>query len=427
MNEIAIKINSLSKSYRIGKKQERYTTFRDAVSDFFVAPFRKAGKLLRGQATGAAELDKVIWALKDVSMEVRQGEVLGIIGRNGAGKTTLLKVLSRITEPTEGYADIYGRVGALLEVGTGFHAELTGRENVFLNGAILGMKRDEINRKFDDIVEFAEIEQFIDTPVKHYSSGMYVRLAFAVAAHLNPDTLLIDEVLAVGDAGFQKKCIASINHSTGEGKTALIVSHNMGLVRSLCSRVLLLENGSISCEGSPDQVISAYHNTLLSTEIGYKADSERSNREIYFSEAYIRNRLGDAVSEIPCGEGLRIEMKLSSKSGNRIDRPWVGVLIYSSFGNLVSHLANREAGFELNPLGNESTVVCDIETLNLTPGEYYISFGISDINIKNIDKVEKALSFTITPADIFGSGMLPSQRDGQVIYHSHWWVENSKS
>ena len=227
MSDIVIRVDSLSKQYRIGGKQEGYRTLRDTLTETFVSPFRRARKLLRGHAYGAAELDEIIWALRDISFEVKRGEVVGIIGRNGAGKTTLLKILSRITEPTEGYAEIHGRVGSLLEVGTGFHPELTGRENIYLNGAILGMKKAEIERKFDEIVDFAEIEKFIDTPVKHYSSGMYVRLAFAVAAHMEPEILLVDEVLAVGDAAFQKKCLGKMGEVAEGGRTVLFVSHNM--------------------------------------------------------------------------------------------------------------------------------------------------------------------------------------------------------
>ncbi|MEZ4715781.1 MAG: ABC transporter ATP-binding protein [Caldilineaceae bacterium] len=217
MSNIAIRVENLGKEYRIGATQARYRTIRETVMDAARAPFERAGKLLRGEATGAANLDETIWALKDVSFEVKHGEVVGIIGRNGAGKSTLLKILSRITEPTTGYVDLYGRVGSLLEVGTGFHPELTGRENIFLNGAILGMSRNDINRKFDEIVDFAEVERFIDTPVKHYSSGMYLRLAFAVAAHLEPEILLVDEVLAVGDAAFQKKCFRKMGDVAQKG------------------------------------------------------------------------------------------------------------------------------------------------------------------------------------------------------------------
>jgi len=219
---------------------------------------RRARRLFRGQPYGAADMNETIWALKDVSFEIKCGEVVGIIGSNGAGKTTLLKILSRITEPTEGCAEIHGRVGSLLEVGTGFHPELTGRENIYLNGAILGMRKAEIEQRFDQIVDFAEIEKFIDTPVKHYSSGMYVRLAFAVAAHLEPEILLVDEVLAVGDAAFQKKCLGRMDSIAKEGKTVLFVSHNMMAVQKLCNRGIWLSEGKIMDEGQAEQVVSSY-------------------------------------------------------------------------------------------------------------------------------------------------------------------------
>lgn len=258
MSDVAIRVEGLSKQYRIGARQERYRALRDSITDAMIAPFRRAASLLRGQATGAAELNETIWALQDVSFEVKQGEVIGVIGRNGAGKSTLLKILSRITEPTRGHAEIYGRVGSLLEVGTGFHPELTGRENIFLNGAILGMRRREIERKFDEIVAFAEIEKFIDTPVKHYSSGMYVRLAFAVAAHLEPEILIIDEVLAVGDANFQRKCLGKMGDVARSGRTVLFVSHNMGAVSAICKRSLLLQDGKLRKDGFTKAVLPDY-------------------------------------------------------------------------------------------------------------------------------------------------------------------------
>ena len=252
MSDVAIRVENLSKLYTLGKR-ERYRTLRDTLTDALAAPFRR----LRNGASPETEAE-TLWALKDVSFEVKHGEVLGVIGRNGAGKSTLLKILSRITEPTGGRAEIHGRVGSLLEVGTGFHPELTGRENIFLNGAILGMKKAEILRKFDEIVAFAEVEKFIDTPVKHYSSGMYVRLAFAVAAHLEPEILIVDEVLAVGDAEFQKKCLGKMGDVAAEGRTVLFVSHNMGAVTSLCTRVVCLANGTVIGNGEPRQVIQEY-------------------------------------------------------------------------------------------------------------------------------------------------------------------------
>jgi lipopolysaccharide transport system ATP-binding protein len=263
MSDIAIRVEGLSKQYRIGGKQERYKTLRDTLADAISAPFHRASRILRGHATGAAELDETIWALQNVSFDIKRGEVVGFIGRNGAGKSTLLKILSRITEPTEGFAEIHGRVGSLIEVGTGFHQELTGRENIYLNGAILGMKRAEIERKFDEIVAFAEVEKFIDTPVKHFSSGMYLRLAFAVAAHLEPEILLVDEVLAVGDAAFQKKCLGKMQDVSREGRTVLFVSHNMSAIAKLCSRAMLIDQGHLITAGLSADVVSHYFFALL--------------------------------------------------------------------------------------------------------------------------------------------------------------------
>jgi lipopolysaccharide transport system ATP-binding protein len=270
MNDITVRVEGISKEYQIGRKQEKYRTLRDTLADAFVSPVRRAGRLLRGEATGAAELDETIWALKDVSFDVKRGEVVGLIGRNGAGKSTLLKILSRITEPTEGFADIYGRVGSLLEVGTGFHQELTGRENVYLNGAILGMRRVEVDRRFDEIVAFSEVEKFVDTPVKHYSSGMYLRLAFAVAAHLEPEILLVDEVLAVGDVRFRKKCLNKMEDVGQQGRTVLFVSHNMAAISRLCERTILLDEGRVLQDGPSHQVIRTY----LSSDEGTMASRE---------------------------------------------------------------------------------------------------------------------------------------------------------
>jgi lipopolysaccharide transport system ATP-binding protein len=273
MSDFAIKVEGLSKRYKIGKLQRRHDTLRDRIAD---ARVFNLFKRRNGNHNSQSELsssnsqseirnsqsEDIIWALKDVSFEVKPGEVVGIIGRNGAGKSTLLKILSRITDPTEGFADIHGRVGSLLEVGTGFHPELTGRENIYLNGAILGMKRTEIISKFDEIVSFAELEKFVDMPVKRYSSGMYLRLAFAVAAHLEPETLMVDEVLAVGDAAFQKKCLGKLEDVSKEGRTVLFVSHNLAAVAKLCQRGIVLDHGSLLKDGSASEAIFNYTQLL---------------------------------------------------------------------------------------------------------------------------------------------------------------------
>ena len=264
MNSSAIQVQNLSKQYHIGSAEKRYARLGDQLVYALKSPLRRAKRLLQPQTV--ADTEATIWALEDISFQVQPGEVVGIIGRNGAGKSTLLKVLSQITDPTSGSATIYGRVGSLLEVGTGFHPELTGRENTYLNGAILGMKKVEIDRKFDEIVAFAEIEKFLDTPVKHYSSGMYVRLAFAVAAHLEPEILLVDEVLAVGDVAFQRKCLGKMSSVAGEGRTILFVSHNMGIMQKLCHRGLLLQNGSLVADTSMAEAGDIYLRTLEAAE-----------------------------------------------------------------------------------------------------------------------------------------------------------------
>lgn len=255
-----IKVDALSKQYRLGTQKEPYSTLRESIAGTFRLPFEFFRR------NGHSERN-AIWALKDVTFDVKPGEIVGLIGKNGAGKSTLLKILSRITEPTEGYAEVFGRVGSLLEVGTGFHPELTGRENIFLNGAILGMQRSDIRRRFDEIVAFAELEKFIDTPVKYFSSGMYVRLAFAVAAHLEPAILIIDEVLAVGDANFQRKCLGKMSDTVREGRTVLFVSHQLNQIRRLCSKAIWIDHGRISKSGSTEAVVAAYESSMSSSAI----------------------------------------------------------------------------------------------------------------------------------------------------------------
>jgi len=306
MSETVIKVQSLSKQYRIGTREAGYRTFRETLADAAKAPFRRLSSLLSAPRSVLSPAGDTIWALKDVSFEVKQGEVVGIIGRNGAGKSTLLKILSEITEPTEGRVELRGRVGSLLEVGTGFHPELSGHENVYLYGAILGMDRYEVTRKFDEIVAFAELEKFIDTPVKRYSSGMYMRLAFAVAAHLEPEILLVDEVLAVGDIGFQKKCLGKMGDVAGAGRTVLFVSHNMIAVRNLCGRAIWLTDGKIRQSGPTSRVTETYLRESL------RADS-------YEDVPALINRL----PEDPAFCLRSVEVRQSGKPGNVVinDKP----------------------------------------------------------------------------------------------------------
>ena len=313
MSEVVIRIENIGKQYRIGGQQNEFRTLRDSLTDALVSPFRRAKKMLRGQPAGATDMAETIWALKGVSLEIKRGEVVGIIGRNGAGKTTLLKILSRITEPTEGFAEIHGRVGSLLEVGTGFHPELTGRENIYLNGAILGMRKAEIVSKFDAIVEFAEIAKFIDTPVKHYSSGMYVRLAFAVAAHLEPEILLVDEVLAVGDAAFQRKCLGKMADVAREGRTVLFVSHNMIAVQRLCSRGLWLNDGTIDEDGQVASVVASYMKTsssnLIRERVWSEMDEAPGNNAIRLHRVCIRPEKGYPSDLITLTTAVLVEIE----------------------------------------------------------------------------------------------------------------------
>ena len=314
MGDIALRVEALGKQYYIGSgRQKAHTTLRDTLTEVIGSSLRRAGKFLSGRDIRAADRGETIWALKDVSFEINRGEVVGIIGYNGAGKSTLLKILSRITEPTEGYADIYGRVGSLLEVGTGFHPELTGRENIYLNGAILGMKRVEIQRKFDEIVAFAELEKFIDTPVKHYSSGMYMRLAFAVAAHLEPEVLLVDEVLAVGDVGQQ-------------GRTVLFVSHNMSAINRLCSRAILLDGGRVLQDGPSHRVV----NTYLSSEVGTMAVREWPDPAKAPSGAVVRLRCvrvrtegGQTTDVVDIRQPVGIDMEYDVLQSGYVLMPYV--------------------------------------------------------------------------------------------------------
>ncbi|HEX3036793.1 MAG TPA: ABC transporter ATP-binding protein [Thermodesulfobacteriota bacterium] len=381
MGDIAIRVEGLSKQYHIGAKQERYKTLRDTLADAFVSPFRRARKLLSGQATGASELHEIIWALKDVSFEVKRGEVVGIIGRNGAGKSTLLKVLSRITEPTAGYADIYGRVGSLLEVGTGFHQELTGRENIYLNGAILGMKRMEIDRKFDEIIDFAEVEKFIDTPVKHYSSGMYLRLAFAVAAHLEPEILVVDEVLAVGDVAFQKKCLGKMGDVAKEGRTILFVSHNMAAIRQLCQTGMLLDSGLMVFSGPVIECVNKYL-VNRSDQLGsILAHISNINPAVKIDSITINGSPFDQL-ELPTNSRL-----LKIEIIGRISQPMrleVEARIYDLYEIPLAFFSpGHEKGYaDLYPAGPFS-LVRYVELPRMMRGEYYL-----DLLITNPDVIE---------------------------------------
>ena len=426
MNDLAIRVDGLSKKYHIGGKQERYRTLRETLTDAVAAPFRRVGRLLRGHATGASELNETIWALKDVSFEVKRGEVIGVIGRNGAGKSTLLKILSRITEPTEGYADVYGRVGSLLEVGTGFHPELTGRENIFLNGAILGMKKAEIDQKFDEIVAFAEVEKFIDTPVKHYSTGMYLRLAFAVAAHLEPEILLVDEVLAVGDAQFQKKCLGKMGEVANEGRTVLFVSHNMSAVRSLCNSSILLREGRLKFEGDTKQAIQIYDDEGAEDRRNIPISQRSKNHGI---RSTLRARIVDfkIISEGQenppvLNSSKPFIAKFAIETGYDIVRCGIQFLISDDIQNLILFDSASVHGIIYELRKGINHVECHVEPVFLCAGDYRISCVLSLPNQGLIDYVPDAYAFTVNELDPNNTGFNLQRRSNFAVYYvSHKW------
>jgi lipopolysaccharide transport system ATP-binding protein len=425
MSDIAIRVNNVSKLYKIGKR-ERYSTLRDQIANTFTAPiiWLKSINKDRAGIEKSKSIHDSIWALKDISFEVKQGEAIGIIGRNGAGKSTLLKIVSRITSPTEGAADIYGRVGTLLEVGTGFHPELTGRENIYLNGAILGMKRREIIRKFDEIVAFSEIDEFLDTPVKRYSSGMYVRLAFAVAANLETNILLVDEILSVGDLEFQKKCLGKMSSVLGEGRTILFVSHNMATVENFCGRTILLERGKIIKEGPTKQVIHEYITKSMSNEAAIDCeniDNRTGTGEVRIRKIEFLNANEELCSTVRMGDSLIIRMHLSSNSGQK--RISLGTHILTDDGILISDLRTKFMGFDPGLVGKEVNVYdLVIDKVLLLPGTYMISPGVGSMYQRyDYDWIQNIAQFTVEESDFYGTGVSQSAKYAGIVHlPSHW-------
>jgi homopolymeric O-antigen transport system ATP-binding protein len=390
MSDVAISVKNLGKQYRIGGRRERHDTFTAALTAALASPFRRLRRI--GKPVPAEQL---FWALRNISFELSRGEVLGVIGRNGAGKSTLLKLLSRITEPTEGRMEIHGRLGSLLEVGTGFHPELTGRENIYLNGTILGMRRHEISRKFDEIVAFSGIETFLDTPVKRYSSGMYVRLAFAVAAHLEPEILVVDEVLAVGDVEFQKKCLGKMSEVAGEGRTVLFVSHNMAAVKNLCTQAMLLQDGKIVTRGDVESSVVAYLD-LNSPVQEHGMISETASR-IGTGEALLRrvtltDDAGQITDQVMLGQPFNITTLFEIK--NPIEDVFLEVGISTLDGLRVATVQNIDEarpGFSLKPGLHEITAEIDV---TLLPREYVIDVVIGHLSGLIVDWVERTLQFS---------------------------------
>ncbi|MFL5244253.1 MAG: ABC transporter ATP-binding protein [Gemmataceae bacterium] len=418
----AIRVNNLTKEYRIGLRQtDDYSTLREAITSAVKAPFRKWRSRGRPSTNGHSRKD-TFFALKDVSFDVNPGEVVGIIGRNGAGKSTLLKILSRITEPSNGRVEVRGRMGSLLEVGTGFHPELSGRENIYMNGSILGMSHREIDRKFDEIVAFAEIDQFLDTPVKRYSSGMYIRLAFAVAAHLEPEILIVDEVLAVGDIEFQQKCLGRMKEVGKTGRTVLFVSHNMAALESLCQTALLFDRGRIVNRGQASEVIQAYQKSVM-TSVLKKSPSHSSNGHAPSLERLIQSiDLVDASKTptpfVPLGQEAHFVIRLFCP--RPIEYPKVGLGIDDRFGNRVLTVHSPASRVAIQSLEGDCSIHCRIPVLPLVPGEYSVKIALTS-KVAELESIENAFSFTVVDGDAFGEGR--GFHRGVCIAPSEWSVE----
>lgn len=414
MSSPAISVRSLGKRYVVNHALEPapYRTLRDSLARTVTAPLRR----LRGGTNGNRE---EFWALDDVSFDVQAGEVVGIIGRNGAGKSTLLKVLSQITQPTKGEVELRGRVGSLLEVGTGFHPELTGRENIFMNGAILGMSRLEIQRNFDAIVDFAEIAQFLDTPVKRYSSGMYVRLAFAVAAHLQPEILIVDEVLAVGDANFQQKCLGRMRDVSRSGRTVLFVSHNMGAIDTLCDRAIVLSAGRVSFTGSSNDAVRRYYRDLEASNGQLCLDQivRLPPLRPVIKQVTFHDGDGHAVQSVATGRPLSI--RITYEDQRPLTDAYFGLTIQNAAGTKLIWLQTRLQQGRLPDLPPTGTVTCEVPALPLVPGNYFIDVGCG-CGATQIDFVERAAPLEIVAADFFGTGRLPTSRQAAVLLKATW-------
>jgi lipopolysaccharide transport system ATP-binding protein len=428
-DNMAIKVENISKIYRIGVKEKTHDSLGGAVLDFIKSPVKNY-KTYRSyykfndidvNDPNAVNQDDVIWAVRGVSFEVKEGEVLGLIGGNGAGKSTLLKILAKITDPTDGRAEIRGRVSSLLEVGTGFHPELSGRENVYLNATILGMKKKEVERKFDEIVDFSGVEKFIDTPVKRYSSGMKVRLAFAVAAFMEPEILLVDEVLAVGDAMFQNKCIGKMSEVSKQGRTVIFVSHNMPTILNLCERVILLESGKIKLDTDPTAAIKEYFESISA----FSGDEDLSQiARIHGNFPIIQmvkfyDWKGDSISSIQAGEALTV--RIYYHHTDILENAHFGLVFETVMGIKVFSLHSKIQKGMLPDLSHSGIIECKIPRLPLVPGTYYISAGCGSQK-KQLDYIERGCQIQVTEADVFGTGRIPNPLNSLVLVDAKWEV-----
>ncbi|MBN1121741.1 MAG: ABC transporter ATP-binding protein [Anaerolineae bacterium] len=432
MSQLAIKVEDLGKRYRIGVREKKADNRAQAFLQTVRSPFNYLLSTLRGPSE-----DEVIWALRNIYFELHHGEVIGIIGHNGAGKSTLLKILSRITEPTEGYADIYGRVGSLLEVGTGFHPDLTGRENVYMNGTILGMTKIEIDRKFDEIVDFAGVEKFIDTPVKYYSSGMNVRLGFAIAAHLEPEILLVDEVLAVGDIEFQEKCLNKMDQVSQTGRTVLFVSHNIGMIENLCGRSILLSHGHMIADDDTKNVTKLYLEQLSLSNSHKESnniyDLKRRHKHygeiVRFSHCQIQNADSEPTSHIRLGEPFTVVVQGISKTDvKNVD---VVIRLRSSYGVNVVAASSGEANMLVHFVkGKTVSITTQFDGLILSEGKYYIELYAMKLN-RGLDLITNAGAFMVTESRYSGAEKFRPLYglEGVIRYSPKWQtsvLENSR-
>ncbi len=429
MSDLAIRVTNLGKRYRIGAAPEQYKTLRDSIVGAFRAPVRRIRQgLLPAASESIGDDNNIIWALKDISFDVKQGQVLGVIGRNGAGKSTLLKVLSRVTEPSRGEVEIRGRVGSLLEVGTGFHPELTGRENIYLNGAILGMRRSEINQKYDEIVSFSGVEKFIDTPVKRFSSGMYLRLAFAVAAHLEPEILVVDEVLAVGDAEFQRKCLGKMNDVAEQGRTVLFVSHNMSAILRLTDESILLDRGQIIMRGPTVEAVDYYMSS------GFSKTGERTwVREEISQNAHpfvplalrVRDSRGYVVDMVRSTEPISIEIEYELKES--IQGLRVGIYLMSMRGEHVFTSFDTDDPGKYSEFGvrlpGHFVSQCTVPADYLNEGRYALGVNASSFRVKRYFQDERALTFTVDAIGAPGK-QWPESRLGLIRPRLDWAIKS---
>jgi lipopolysaccharide transport system ATP-binding protein len=429
MSDVVISIENLSKRYLIGHqfaRRENYLALRDTIGREARNFARKAADLVRGKPIVQGDVIEELWALKDVSFEVKAGEVVGILGRNGAGKSTLLKILSRITEPTEGRVRLWGRVGSLLEVGTGFHPELTGRENIYLNGAILGMTGAEIRRKFDEIVAFAEVERFLDTPVKRYSSGMYVRLAFAVAAHLDPEILIVDEVLAVGDAEFQKKCLGKMGDiASKDGRTILFVSHNMAAIADLCGPGVWLENGVVVAKGAADKIIGDYLATATIRTPSVRLTKRNIGEDLRIEgvQLFVDNI---PSANVRAGQSCVFRIRYSMLSDRSVKSASFSIMLFSGGQKLANLWTNCHEGFaySFKSLPKEGYVDCCIAKWPFR--NHTIRLDVfSHIGHAGQDWIEEALIFNSHDGDFYASGVLTNADQGIMFLDHQWNVANA--